>query len=55
MAHGAGVYLFDPGGAAHAILTGLDQPNPDLNAAGAAIRLAAATKRPGLLGRLLGW
>ncbi len=53
VSHAAGVYLFDASGAARAILTGLDQPKPDLGGAEAAIR-RAAQPRPGLLARLLG-
>ena len=51
--HAAGVYLFDKAGAARAILTGLDQPRPDLDGAAAALREAAAP-RAGLLTRLFG-
>ncbi len=51
--HAAGVYVFDPAGAARSLLTGLDEPSPDLAGAAAAIRQAAA-RTPGLLARLLG-
>jgi protein SCO1 len=53
VSHAAGVYVFDGSGAARAILTGLDQPSPDLDGAAAAIR-QAAEPAPGLLARLLG-
>lgn len=54
VSHGAGVYVFDAAGGARTLLTGLDQPSPDLDAAASAIRQAAAPPRPGLLARLLG-
>ncbi len=53
VSHAAGVYVFDGSGAARAILTGLDQPSPDLDGVEAAIRQASDAQR-GLLARLLG-
>jgi len=53
VSHATGVYVFDGAGAARAILTGLDQPSPDLDGAAAAIR-QAARPRPGFLAWLLG-
>ncbi|MEO8714893.1 MAG: SCO family protein [Acetobacteraceae bacterium] len=43
VSHGAGVYVFDPTGAARTILTGLEQPSPDIDAAAAAVRQAVRT------------
>ncbi len=43
VSHGAGVYVFDRTGAARAILTGLEQPSPDLAAAAATIRRTVRT------------
>jgi protein SCO1 len=51
--HATGVYVFDSAGAARAILTGLDQPSPDLDEVAAAIR-QAARPRPGFMAWLLG-
>jgi protein SCO1 len=54
VSHGAGVYVFDRTGAARVILTGLDQPHPDLAGAAAAItQAAAAPPGRGALARLL--
>lgn len=53
VSHATGVYVFDSAGAARAILTGLDQPSPDLEGAAMAIR-QAARPRPGFLAWLLG-
>jgi protein SCO1/2 len=54
VSHGAGVYVFDRAGAARVILTGLDQPHPDLAGAAATVRQAAAAPPGrGALARLL--
>ena len=53
VSHATGVYVFDGAGAARAILTGLDQPSPELDGAARAIR-QATRPRPGFLAWLLG-
>jgi protein SCO1/2 len=53
VSHATGVYVFDRARKARAILTGLDQPSPDLDGVAETIRRAAQPQR-GLLARLLG-